>query len=213
MNINNLIETLSKMPKDTLLYDSICQPTWHIGPTGEIVLAGSPCPVQTVERLLHTLKMIQLRDLPSRDSTFKRHIYEDTEVWMNTVSRKDGPPRLVTEIITSATVKSWQVFSNDHMIVDVAIGGPSYLLSADKVKVLVNKPYYQFLGVNGKRLYLQELLSVHAFNWQGEDGHVEWFNKRYWDNTNCDCTPDKKLDIHNNTAGFSSVSIRDYIKP
>ena len=56
MNLRMLIEELSSMPKDKLLYDSINQPTWHMSQTGEVVLAGSPCPIQTVEQLLHKLK-------------------------------------------------------------------------------------------------------------------------------------------------------------
>lgn len=59
MNLRMLIEELSSMPKDKLLYDSINQPTWHMSQTGEVVLAGSPCPIQTVEQLLHKLKLIQ----------------------------------------------------------------------------------------------------------------------------------------------------------
>ena len=51
MNIGQLQAALAKLPKDKLLYNSINIPTWHTASRGEIVLAGSPCPIQTVEHL------------------------------------------------------------------------------------------------------------------------------------------------------------------
>lgn len=207
MNLRMLIEELSSMPKDKLLYDSINQPTWHMSQTGEVVLAGSPCPIQTVEQLLHKLKLIQKRDLPSQDFSFKRAVHEDIEIYTISAKPVNGVNKLRTELITSSTVKLWQMFSTDHMLVDVAVGGPSYLMSSDKVKILVNKPYYQILGLNGKRTYLEELLSVHSFSWQDEKGQIQFFNKSYWDNSSHDCHCDDApvLDINNNAGGFNTI--------
>lgn len=206
MNIRTLIEELEKLPKDKLLYDSINLPTWHLGVTGQVVLSGSPCPIQTVEQLLHKLKLIQKRDLPSQDNTFRRTVYEDTEVYTNTAKEHNGLYKLSTEIITSQTLKLWQMFSTDHMVVDVAIGGPSYVLSSDKVKILVHKHYYNVLGINGKRLYLEELLNVHSFVWQDEKGQIHYMNKNYWDNVNCHCEEDPALKLNNGALGFNSVN-------
>ena len=211
MNISQVIKELEKLPKDTLLYDSINLPSWHIGIDGKSVLAGSPCPIQTVSHLLHKLKLVQKRDLPSRDNSFRRHVYEDTELYSNIVI-EDTTKRLVAEMITHATIKNWLNRSIDHMEVLVAIGGPSYLLQSDKVKVLVNKPYYHFLGINGKRLYLEELLSVHAFTWQEEDGNVQWFNQAYWSNTDCRGR-EHQLNLNNNMGGFSRVFNDNYVQP
>lgn len=213
MNIASLISELEKLPQDKTLYNSINMPTWHIAGNGQVVLAGSPCPIQTVEHLLHKLKLIQLKDLPSQDNRFRRHVYEDTEVYANVASRKDGEIYyLSAEPVTSSMLKLWQVYSHDNVAVDVALGGPSYLLSTDNVKILANKPYYNTLGINGKRLYLEELLSVHAFTWQDDQGEIKYMNKAYWTNGR-PCVKDNTntIELKQNGTGFDRVT-REKIK-
>lgn len=208
MNIGQLIEELEKLPKDKLLYDSINQPNWYTGPGNSVVLAGSPCPIQTVEHLLHKLKLIMKRDYPSQDLSFRRVIYDDTEIYFMTAKEDRGLYQLMAESITSSTLKNWQMHSTDSMMVDVAIGGPSYLMSSDKVKILVNKSYYNALGITGKRLYLEELLSVHAFSWQDtRTGEIQYMNKTYWDNVRNCCNDEDKLKL-NVTKGFKTVSLK-----
>ena len=180
MELYRLIRDLEELPKDKLLYDSICRPTWYQSEDGMAVLAGSPCPIQTVEQLLHSLKSLMLKDLPSQDNTFRRKVYDNTEVYYNTVKTSRNGLRFVAEEINSSTIKSWFNHSTDTAKVMVAIGGPSYMLSSDKVEVLVNKTYFRALGITGKRNYLEELLTIRAFQYQDADGNTQYFNKEYW---------------------------------
>ena len=147
---------------------------------GMAVLAGAPCPIQTVEQLLHSLKSLMLKDLPSQDNTFRRKVYDNTEVYYNSVKTSRNGLRFVAEEINSSTIKSWFNHSTDTTKVIVAIGGPSYMLSSDKVEVLVNKTYFRALGLAGKRNYLEELLTIRAFQYQDADGNTQYFNKEYW---------------------------------
>lgn len=180
MELYRLIRDLEELPKDKLLYDSICRPTWYQSEDGMAVLAGAPCPIQTVEQLLHSLKSLMLKDLPSQDNTFRRKVYDNTEVYYNSVKNSANGSRFVAEEINSSTIKSWFNHSTDHVKVVVAIGGPSYMLSSDKVEVLVNKSYFKALGLKGKGNYLEELLAIRAFQYQTEDGETVYFNKEYW---------------------------------
>lgn len=180
MELYRLIRDLEELPKDKLLYDSICRPTWYQSEDGMAVLAGAPCPIQTVEQLLHSLKSLMLKDLPSQDNTFRRKVYDNTEVYYNSVKTSRNGLRFVAEEINSSTIKSWFNHSTDHTKVIVAIGGPSYMLSSDKVEVLVNKTYFRALGLAGKRNYLEELLTIRAFQYQDADGNTQYFNKEYW---------------------------------
>ena len=180
MELYRLIRDLEELPKDKLLYDSICRPTWYQSEDGMAVLAGAPCPIQTVEQLLHSLKSLMLKDLPSQDNTFRRKVYDNTEVYYNSVKTSRNGLRFVAEEINSSTIKSWFNHSTDTTKVMVAIGGPSYMLSSDKVEVLVNKTYFRALGLAGKRNYLEELLTIRAFQYQDADGNTQYFNKEYW---------------------------------
>lgn len=180
MELYRLIRDLEELPKDKLLYDSICRPTWYQSEDGMAVLAGAPCPIQTVEQLLHSLKSLMLKDLPSQDNTFRRKVYDNTEVYYNSVKTSRNGLRFVAEEINSSTIKSWFNHSTDTTKVIVAIGGPSYMLSSDKVEVLVNKTYFRALGLAGKRNYLEELLTIRAFQYQDTDGNTQYFNKEYW---------------------------------
>lgn len=180
MELYRLIRDLEELPKDKLLYDSICRPTWYQSEDGMAVLAGAPCPIQTVEQLLHSLKSLMMKDLPSQDNTFRRKVYDNTEVYYNTVKTSRNGLRFVAEEINSSTIKSWFNHSTDTTKVIVAIGGPSYMLSSDKVEVLVNKTYFRSLGLAGKRNYLEELLTIRAFQYQDADGNTQYFNKEYW---------------------------------
>lgn len=180
MELYRLIRDLEELPKDKLLYDSICRPTWYQSEDGMAVLAGAPCPIQTVEQLLHSLKSLMLKDLPSQDNTFRRKVYDNTEVYYNSVKTSRNGLRFVAEEINSSTIKSWFNHSTDTTKVIVAIGGPSYILSSDKVEVLVNKTYFRALGLAGKRNYLEELLTIRAFQYQDADGNTQYFNKEYW---------------------------------
>ena len=154
MELYRLIRDLEELPKDKLLYDSICRPTWYQSEDGMAVLAGSPCPIQTVEQLLHSLKSLMLKDLPSQDNTFRRKVYDNTEVYYNTVKTSRNGLRFVAEEINSSTIKSWFNHSTDTAKVMVAIGG--------------------------KRNYLEELLTIRAFQYQDADGNTQYFNKEYW---------------------------------
>lgn len=180
MELYRLIRDLEELPKDKLLYDSICRPTWYQSEDGMAVLAGAPCPIQTVEQLLHSLKSLMMKDLPSQDNTFRRKVYDNTEVYYNSVKTSRNGLRFVAEEINSSTIKSWFNHSTDTTKVMVAIGGPSYMLSSDKVEVLVNKTYFRGLGLAGKRNYLEELLTIRAFQYQDADGNTQYFNKEYW---------------------------------
>lgn len=180
MELYRLIRDLEELPKDKLLYDSICRPTWYQSEDGMAVLAGAPCPIQTVEQLLHSLKSLMMKDLPSQDNTFRRKVYDNTEVYYNSVKTSRNGLRFVAEEINSSTIKSWFNHSTDTTKVIVAIGGPSYMLSSDKVEVLVNKTYFRALGLAGKRNYLEELLTIRAFQYQDADGNTQYFNKEYW---------------------------------
>ena len=180
MELYRLIRDLEELPKDKLLYDSICRPTWYQSEDGMAVLAGAPCPIQTVEQLLHSLKSLMMKDLPSQDNTFRRKVYDNTEVYYNSVKTSRNGLSFVAEEINSSTIKSWFNHSTDHTKVMVAIGGPSYMLSSDKVEVLVNKTYFRALGLAGKRNYLEELLTIRAFQYQDADGNTQYFNKEYW---------------------------------
>lgn len=189
------------------MYDSLNQPNWYIDREGRVVLSGAPCPIQTVGHLLYKLKLIMKQDLPSQDLTFKRVVHENTDVYMTTAVDNNGLYKLSIEPITHSMIKSWQNHSTDHMTVDVVIGGPSYILTSDKVRVLVNKPYYNALGVNGKRKYLDELLTVHGFMWQDKNGQIQHVNKQAFDNL-CSCDDDKPtLQINNNVGGFDNVDL------
>lgn len=237
MELYRLIRDLEELPKDKLLYDSICRPTWYQSEDGMAVLAGAPCPIQTVEQLLHSLKSLMLKDLPSQDNTFRRKIYDNTEVYYNTVKTSRNGLRFVAEEINSSTIKSWFNHSTDTTKVIVAIGGPSYMLSSDKVEVLVNKTYFRALGLAGKRNYLEELLTIRAFQYQDTDGNTQYFNKEYWgikdvepkqpDYTNhskpmgdCGCgeprpkpapkpQPEAKILVTHNSGGFDFVEETD----
>lgn len=201
MELYRLIRDLEELPKDKLLYDSICRPSWYMSEDGMAVLAGSPCPVQTVDQLLHTLKSLLLKDAPSQDNSFRRKVYDNTEVYYNTVKATRSGFRFVAEEINSSTIKSWQNYSTDTAMVTVAVGGPSYTVSSDKVQILVNKSYFMSLGLNGKRNYLQELLSVRAFQYQDNDGNIQYFNKEYWgfkeqEPKQVECRPTKPAHSH-----------------
>jgi len=201
------------------------------------VLAGAPCPIQTVEQLLHSLKSLMMKDLPSQDNTFRRKVYDNTEVYYNSVKTSRNGLRFVAEEINSSTIKSWFNHSTDTTKVIVAIGGPSYMLSSDKVEVLVNKTYFRALGLAGKRNYLEELLTIRAFQYQDTDGNTQYFNKEYWgikdvepkqpDYTNhskpmgdCGCgeprpkpapkpQPEAKILVTHNSGGFDFVEETD----
>lgn len=237
MELYRLIRDLEELPKDKLLYDSICRPTWYQSEDGMAVLAGAPCPIQTVEQLLHSLKSLMLKDLPSQDNTFRRKVYDNTEVYYNSVKTSRNGLRFVAEEINSSTIKSWFNHSTDTTKVIVAIGGPSYMLSSDKVEVLVNKTYFRALGLAGKRNYLEELLTIRAFQYQDTDGNTQYFNKEYWgikdvepkqpDYTNhskpmgdCGCgeprpkpapkpQPEAKILVTHNSGGFDFVEETD----
>lgn len=237
MELYRLIRDLEELPKDKLLYDSICRPTWYQSEDGMAVLAGAPCPIQTVEQLLHSLKSLMLKDLPSQDNTFRRKVYDNTEVYYNAVKTSRNGLRFVAEEINSSTIKSWFNHSTDTTKVIVAIGGPSYMLSSDKVEVLVNKTYFRALGLAGKRNYLEELLTIRAFQYQDTDGNTQYFNKEYWgikdvepkqpDYTNhskpmgdCGCgeprpkpapkpQPEAKILVTHNSGGFDFVEETD----
>ena len=237
MELYRLIRDLEELPKDKLLYDSICRPTWYQSEDGMAVLAGAPCPIQTVEQLLHSLKSLMLKDLPSQDNTFRRKVYDNTEVYYNSVKTSRNGLRFVAEEINSSTIKSWFNHSTDTTKVMVAIGGPSYMLSSDKVEVLVNKTYFRALGLAGKRNYLEELLTIRAFQYQDADGNTQYFNKEYWgikdvepkqpDYTNhskpmgdCGCgeprpkpapkpQPEAKILVTHNSGGFDYVEETD----
>lgn len=237
MELYRLIRDLEELPKDKLLYDSICRPTWYQSEDGIAVLAGAPCPIQTVEQLLHSLKSLMLKDLPSQDNTFRRKVYDNTEVYYNSVKTSRNGLRFVAEEINSSTIKSWFNHSTDTTKVMVAIGGPSYMLSSDKVEVLVNKTYFRALGLAGKRNYLEELLTIRAFQYQDADGNTQYFNKEYWgikdvepkqpDYTNhskpmgeCGCgeprpkpapkpQPEAKILVTHNSGGFDFVEETD----
>lgn len=237
MELYRLIRDLEELPKDKLLYDSICRPTWYQSEDGMAVLAGAPCPIQTVEQLLHSLKSLMLKDLPSQDNTFRRKVYDNTEVYYNSVKTSRNGLRFVAEEINSSTIKSWFNHSTDTTKVIVAIGGPSYMLSSDKVEVLVNKTYFRALGLAGKRNYLEELLTIRAFQYQDADGNTQYFNKEYWgikdvapqqpDYTNhskpmgdCGCgeprpkptpkpQPEAKILVTHNSGGFDYVEETD----
>ena len=180
MNIQTLIDTLMEMPEDTMLYDGICTPEWYLNDKNDIVLAGVPCPKQTVKQLVSQLKALLFQDYPSEDISFRRRIDETNEIHQVTVIEVKGLPTLTVEPITTQTVRSWRNYSNDHMAVNVAMGTPSYILSSDKVTVLVNKTYYRYLGPNGKRKYLRDLLYVRSFTWQTDMGDQRWFNEKEW---------------------------------
>lgn len=208
MNIQQLIDELRNHPKDKLLYNALNVPSWHIGSNGEIVLAGTPCPIQTVEQLIHKLKIVQRMDFASMDTTFRRAVYGDTEIYAVYAKEDRNGTRLAITEVNETLVRLWFVFANDHYPVDVALGGPSYVLSNDKVKVLVNKPYYDLLSVNSKRHYLTELLGVHAFSWQDtRTGEQKWMNKEYWLNGQCSDHIDEapQLEIKSLTTGFNTV--------
>ena len=237
MELYRLIRDLEELPKDKLLYDSICRPTWYQSEDGMAVLAGAPCPIQTVEQLLHSLKSLMMKDLPSQDNTFRRKVYDNTEVYYNSVKTSRNGLRFVAEEINSSTIKSWFDHSTDTTKVIVAIGGPSYMLSSDKVEVLVNKTYFRALGLAGKRNYLEELLTIRAFQYQDTDGNTQYFNKEYWgikdvepkqpDYTNhskpmgdCGCgeprpkpapkpQPEAKILVTHNSGGFDFVEETD----
>ena len=237
MELYRLIRDLEELPKDKLLYDSICRPTWYQSEDGMAVLAGAPCPIQTVEQLLHSLKSLMMKDLPSQDNTFRRKVYDNTEVYYNSVKTSRNGLRFVAEEINSSTIKSWFNHSTDTTKVIVAIGGPSYMLSSDKVEVLVNKTYFRALGLAGKRNYLEELLTIRAFQYQDTDGNTQYFNKEYWgikdvepkqpDYTNhskpmgdCGCgeprpkpvpkpQPEAKILVTHNSGGFDFVEETD----
>ena len=237
MELYRLIRDLEELPKDKLLYDSICRPTWYQSEDGMAVLAGAPCPIQTVEQLLHSLKSLMMKDLPSQDNTFRRKVYDNTEVYYNSVKTSRNGLRFVAEEINSSTIKSWFNHSTDTTKVIVAIGGPSYMLSSDKVEVLVNKTYFRALGLAGKRNYLEELLTIRAFQYQDTDGNTQYFNKEYWgikdvepkqpDYTNhskpmgdCGCgeprpkpapkpQPEGKILVTHNSGGFDFVEETD----
>lgn len=237
MELYRLIRDLEELPKDKLLYDSICRPTWYQSEDGMAVLAGAPCPIQTVEQLLHSLKSLMMKDLPSQDNTFRRKVYDNTEVYYNSVKTSRNGLHFVAEEINSSTIKSWFNHSTDTTKVIVAIGGPSYMLSSDKVEVLVNKTYFRALGLAGKRNYLEELLTIRAFQYQDTDGNTQYFNKEYWgikdvepkqpDYTNhskpmgdCGCgeprpkpapkpQPEAKILVTHNSGGFDFVEETD----
>lgn len=216
MNIGQLQAALAKLPKDKLLYNSINIPTWHTASRGEIVLAGSPCPIQTVEHLQYRLKILLQRDYPSQDTTFRRQIDTSVELYQSGVREINGIDRLYAYPINEVTLLLWQQQTNDFMAVPVAIGGPSYILSSDQVKVLVNKPYFNVLGVNGKRHYLEELLAVHGFQYQNQDGEIIFVNKQYFDMARCGCDDEPVLNIANNIGGFDDVSLKEmplFVKP
>lgn len=182
-----------EMPEDTMLYDAICTPEWYLNDKNDIVLAGVPCPKQTAKQLVTQLKALLFQDYPSEDISFRRRIDETNEIHQVTVIEVKGLPTLAVEPITAQVVRSWRNYSNDHMVVNVAFGTPSYILSSDKMTVLVNKTYYKYLGPNGKRKYLRDLLYVRSFTWQTDTGEQRWVNEKEWNSHQGYCDKQEPL--------------------
>ena len=180
MNIKQVLDVLKSLPEETLLYNSGTIPTWIQGSHSTIALGMEPVPVQTVGKMIDNLQSVLNYDLPSQDIKFRRKAYEDLNLYITTVKNVNGNNIISTDLVTNATIELWKMYQNDHQMIDVALGHPSYILGNNKIKLLVNNPYFLALGPRGQREYINALINTISFRYINEDGEEIIYNKDYW---------------------------------